>query len=152
MIWLVGIVQRTRHLVSPGRERQRGAAAVEAALIAPVLIIVLLFVVGLGRMGQTRQQVESAASDAARAASLERNTAYSATAANAAAEAALDDSGVVCTGVEVDVDVSDYQPGGQGVVTVSCTAQLSDVALTGLPGTKVYSATSTVPIETYRGS
>jgi hypothetical protein len=33
---------------------------------------------------------------------------------------------------------------------VSCKTQLSDVALAGFPGSKTFTATSTVPIETYR--
>lgn len=133
-----------------GRRCERGAAAIELVLMAPVLLAVLLLVVGLGRMAQARQQIESVAADSARAASLERNTALSAAAARTAAQRSLGDGGLSCTGLQVHVDISDYQPGGQIQVTVSCTAQLRDVALSGLPGTRVFTATSTVPIETYR--
>lgn len=118
--------------------------------MAPVLLMVLLLVVGLGRMADARQQIESVAADSARAASLERNTAQSAAAARAAAERSLGDAGLSCAGLDVNVDISDYQPGGQVQVTVSCTAQLRDVALSGLPGSKVFTASSTVPIETFR--
>ena len=62
----------------------------------------------------------------------------------------LGEAGVSCTDLDVDVDLSDYQPGGQVRVTVSCTAQLADVALAGFPGAAIFTATSTVPIETYR--
>lgn len=129
---------------------ERGIASVELVLMAPVLLAVLLLVIGLGRMAQARQQIESVAADAARAASLERNTHLSAGAARDAAQRSLDDGGLSCAGLQVAVDVADYQPGGQVQVTVSCTAQLRDVALSGLPGTRVFTATSTVPIETYR--
>jgi hypothetical protein len=81
---------------------------------------------------------------------LERNTALSAAAARTAARRSLGDGGLSCTGLQVNVDISDYRPGGQVQVTVSCTAQLRDVALSGLPGTRVFTATSTVPIEMYR--
>jgi Flp pilus assembly protein TadG len=136
-----------------GRARdERGAAAIELVLVAPVLLVVLLLVVGLGRMADARQQIESVAADSARAASLERNTAQSAAAARAAAERSLGDAGLSCTGLDVAVDVSDYQPGGQVQVTVSCTAQLHDVALSGLPGTREFTASSTVPIEIYRAN
>jgi Flp pilus assembly protein TadG len=129
---------------------EHGAAAIELVLMAPVLLMVLLLVVGLGRMADARQQIESVAADSARAASLERNTAQSAAAARAAAERSLGDAGLSCAGLDVNVDISDYQPGGQVQVTVSCTAQLRDVALSGLPGSKVFTASSTVPIETFR--
>ena len=131
---------------------ERGAAAIELVLMAPVLLVVLLLVVGLGRMADARQQIESVAADSARAASLERNTALSADAAMEAAQRSLGDAGLSCTGLDVNVDISDYQPGGQVHVTVSCTAQLRDVALSGLPGSKVFTASSTVPVETFRAT
>lgn len=134
------------------RREERGTAAIELVLVAPVLIVVLLFVVGLGRMAHARQQIESVAADAARAASLERTTSQSAAAAKAAATTSLGEAGVSCTGLNVDVDLSSYQPGGQVVVTVNCTTQLADVALAGFPGSKTLSATSSVPIEIYRGN
>jgi Flp pilus assembly protein TadG len=133
-----------------GTRGERGAAALELVLMAPVLLAVLLLVVGLGRMAHARQQIESVAADSARAASLERNTALSAAMARAAAERSLGDAGLSCTGLDVDVDVSAYQPGGQVQVRVSCTAQLRDVALSGLPGARVFTASSTVPIEIHR--
>ena len=141
---------------SPRRRRprhgDRGSAAMELVLMAPVLMVILLFVVGLGRMAHARQQVESVAADSARAASLERNTSQSAAAARAAAAASLGEAGVSCTSLAVDVDLSSYRPGGQVRVTVSCTARLGDVALAGFPGSRRFTATSTVPIETYRSS
>lgn len=136
--------RRPRHL------GERGTAAIELVLMAPVLMIILLFVVGLGRMAHARQQIESVAADSARAASLERNTQLSALAARIAAERSLGQAGVSCSGLDVGVDLSSYQPGGQVRVTVSCTANLGDVALAGFPGHKVFTATSTVPVETYR--
>jgi Flp pilus assembly protein TadG len=132
------------------RRSERGTAAIEMVLIAPVLMVVLLFVVGLGRMAHARQQIESVAADSARAASLERNASQSAAAARIAAEQSLGDAGVSCTSLRVDVDLGSYQPGGQVRVTVSCVVKLGDVALAGFPGSRVFTATSTVPIETYR--
>lgn len=133
------------------RRDERGVSAIELTLIAPVLMVVLLFVVGLGRMAHARQQIESVAADSARAASLERNTAQSARAAEAAAARSLGDTGVSCSRLTVQVDLSSYQPGGRVAVTVSCTTRLSDVALAGFPGSRVFAARSVVPIETYRG-
>jgi Flp pilus assembly protein TadG len=129
---------------------ERGTAAIELVLMAPVLMVILLFVVGLGRMAHARQQLESVAADSARAASLERNTHQSAAAARAAAQQSLGEAGVSCTGLTVDVELGSYEPGGQVRVVVSCTTKLSDVGLAGFPGRKTFTATSTVPIETYR--
>lgn len=129
---------------------QRGVAAMEFVLITPVLITILLFVVGLGRMAHASQKVEAVASSAARAASLERNTELSRAAARQAAEDELGEQGVSCTNLQVAADLSSYQPGGQVTVTVNCTTDLSDVAMAGFPGSKAYTATAVVPIETWR--
>lgn len=131
---------------------EHGTAALELTLLAPLLLVILLFVVGLGRMAHARQQIESVAADSARAASLQRNTSLSAQAAKTAATASLGDAGVSCTNLDVDVDLSSYQPGGRVTVTVSCTTKLSDVAMAGFPGSRTFTATSSVPIENYRGS
>ncbi len=129
---------------------ERGDAAAELTLLAPVLLVILLFVVGLGRMAHASQQVESVAADAARAASLERNTASSASVARQAAQRSLDQAGLSCKAMEVDVDVSRYRPGGTVTVNVTCTASMGDVAMAGFPGQRKFKATSVVPIEYYR--
>lgn len=131
---------------------ETGDAAVELVLIAPVLLVVLLFVVGLGRMAHARQQVDAAAADAARAASLERNLALSEGAARRTARADLGQAGVSCAQLQVVADLSDYRPGGKVQVIVTCTALLHDVAIAGLPGSRTFRSTATVPIETWRSS
>lgn len=145
--WVTEMLER---VVRARRRGARGVAAMEFVLITPVLITILLFVVGLGRMAHASQQVEAVASSAARAASLERNTDLSRAAALQAAEDELGEQGVSCTNLQVSTDLSSYQPGGQVTVTVNCTTDLSDVAMAGFPGSKVYTATSVVPIETWR--
>lgn len=129
---------------------ERGTAALEMVILAPVLIVILLFVVGLGRMAHADQQVQAGAADAARAASLERNTGASDAAARQAAQDSLGQAGVSCTNLDVSVNLGSYEPGGQVSVTVKCTADLSSVAMAGFPGSRVFTATSTVPIETWR--
>lgn len=131
---------------------EQGTAAIELVLVAPVILVIFLFVIGLGRMAHARQQLESVAADSARAASLERNTSQSASAAMAAAQRSLGEAGVSCTDLAVNVDLSSYQPGGRVTVTVSCKTRLSDVGMAGFPGSKTFTAKSTVPIETYRST
>lgn len=132
--------------------RENGSVAVELVLVAPVMLVVLLLVVGLGRMAHARQDVDGAAADAARAASLERNTYLSEAAARDTATATLAGRGISCQGLQVTADVSAYEPGGSVAVTVTCTAGLADVALSGLPGHKTFTATAVVPIEQYRAA
>ncbi len=134
------------------RSREAGTAAIELVLIAPALVCVFLLVVGLGRMAHARQQVESVAFDAARAASLERDASRSEGKARDAAEASLGDRGVTCRPFEIDVDLSRYEPGGEVRVRVECTSDMRDVALSGLPGSHRFAAVAVVPIEMFRGS
>ena len=106
---------------------QRGMAAIELTLLAPVLVVILLFVVGLGRMAHARQQIESVAADSARAASLQPDKASAAAAAKSAASQSLGDAGVSCTNLSVAVDATRFEPGGVLRVVVSCRAALGDV-------------------------
>src|SRR5712691_10613785 len=50
---------------------ERGSATVEFVIAAPLLAAVLLLVAGLGRIAEARGQVEGAAREAARTASLQ---------------------------------------------------------------------------------
>ena len=129
---------------------ERGSTALELTLLAPVLLAVLMLVVGLGRMAHARQQVESIAADAARAASLARDPAASRDEARTAAELSRDDADLSCVTLDVHVDTGDYRPGGTIRVVVTCTADLSDVAVSGLPGHRTFTATAVAPLENFR--
>lgn len=133
-----------------GSRDERGTAAVELTLIAPALLVILLFVVGLARMANASQQVESVAADVARAVSLHRGEGASGSVAREAARRSLGQAGLSCASLSVSVDAQDYRPGGAVRVAVSCTASLADVAMAGFPGQRQFDATSTVPIESYR--
>lgn len=130
--------------------REAGSASVEVVIVTPVLIMFLLLVVGLGRMALASQEVTAAAYEAARAASLERVAGAASGQGRAAAERTLADRGMSCASLSVGVDVSGYRSGGQVTANVVCTADLGDLALSGLPGSKTYTATATVPIEQYK--
>lgn len=124
--------------------------SLELVVIAPVLLLILLLIVGLGRISHGAEIVQQAALAGARAASLTDNPGQARSAAQAAVDAALDDAGVSCAAASTSVDVSQFHAGGQVSVTVTCTAALSDLRGTGLPDTPATSATATVPLETYR--
>jgi Flp pilus assembly protein TadG len=124
----------------------------EFVLVVPVLVVALLFTIGLARMAHARHQVESLAADAARAASLERDTSMAAAAGKEIALRSMGAAGLSCADLRVSVDVSGYRPGGVVRARVTCRAELSDVAMAGLPGSRTYTAQATVPIETYRSS
>lgn len=68
----------------PGGWFQRGSMTVELVLLAPLLLVLLLFLVLAGRVVEAHDQVDGAARDAARAASLARTPAAAQQAADQA--------------------------------------------------------------------
>jgi Flp pilus assembly protein TadG len=129
-------------------ERDRGSIAVELVVMAPLLIVLFLFVVGLGRIAHTTGQVEGAAAEAARTASLQRTPASAAQAGDDAGRAQLADRG--CQSLDIDVDTRGLRPGGEVTARVRCVASLAGLSWAGFPGSRTFTATATAPIETYR--
>jgi Flp pilus assembly protein TadG len=133
------------------RAREDGSAAVELALATPVLVLMLLFVVAAGRLVWARQQVDSAARQAARTASTARSPQAAARAATGTAGAALSGSHPSCQAFQIDVDTSAFRPGEQVTVDVTCAVALSDLTMLGMPGTRRISARFSVPVDRFVG-
>lgn len=68
---------------------ERGAAAVEFALILPILMLIVMGIINYGDMLSVRQSVSQAASEGARAAAVEIDATKRDTAAASARDAAL---------------------------------------------------------------
>lgn len=106
--------------VDPGRDR--GAAdALGLVLIAPAVIALALLVVSMGRSVESRAESQSAAESAAQAAALERSPS-AARAAAADVIAAMLGSADTCGSPVVDVDTTEFRPGGWVSVTVTCAS------------------------------
>ena len=127
--------------------------AVETAIILPVLLgmVGLLVVLATGALAQ--MTVDSAASQAARAASLERDTATATASARQVAASTLTESGTTCRSSNVAVNAAGLRAplGTPAVVsvTVTCTVDLQ-VGLPGFPSTRTLTATKSSPVDTYR--
>ncbi|MCL2091785.1 MAG: pilus assembly protein [Micrococcales bacterium] len=135
--------------------RQVGSATVELALLMPIIMTSVLFVIGVARIMLAAHAVQWAAVDAARAASIAREAGGAAEGGDRAAEAALSTQNLHCVETAVEVDVSQFAvPVGQRaqvVVTVTCLVDLGDVSgLTGLPGRFEVTKTARSPIDSYR--
>jgi Flp pilus assembly protein TadG len=133
------------------QSRERGSAAAELVLVTPLLILFLLFAVAVGRLVQGRLDVDSAAQQAARAASEARTPQAAGAQAQQVAQAALAGQSVSCDPAVITPDLGDFVPGGEVTVTVTCTVRLSDLSLLHVPGSETITATFTSPVETYRG-
>jgi Flp pilus assembly protein TadG len=129
---------------------ERGLMSVELAILAPVVIVMLLAVVALGRVTQGRALVDQAAAAAARAASLARSPAQAQTDAVQAAGETLAAAGLSCAAKDVTIELGGFHPGGQVRATVRCDVDLSAMTWRGLPGSLTLTASSTSPLESWR--
>jgi len=129
----------------------RGSAAVEAAIIAPAVIALLLLVVMAGRVVHADGEVQSAANAAARAGSQQRTEAAAVAVAEETVDENLVDAGLSCTPLAEVTVAADVRPGQEVQVTVVCTVQLGEMALLNVPGSRTFQATATEVVDTFRG-
>lgn len=128
----------------------RGAVALETAFLVPVLLILLGVIIAAGRLTMAGNSVDAAAKAAAREASITRSTTDRETRARDAALASLRQSGLNCTSVNVELSFTPPGKNARVTATVSCTVNLSDAAVPGLPGTRTMRATVISPVDRYR--
>lgn len=137
------------------RTDERGAAAVELALIVPVLVLLFGLVVGGARVWLARTTVEQVAAGAARAGSLARTPAQAVAAAESLVRSQASADGLRCVelGVHVDARSLTDPPGvpAQVEVEVSCAVELGDLIVPGWPGQLTVSASAFSVVDTYRG-
>lgn len=131
-----------------------GSASLEAAIVVLGLLVLLGLAVGGGRVAVAGGAVEEAARDAARQASIARDAKAAQELATVAASATLANQGLSCARISVRVDTSGFavpvgRPARVGA-TVTCVADLSQLAVPGLPGRRALTATFTSPLDTYR--
>lgn len=133
---------------------ERGSATLELAILSPALLALLGLVIAAGRIEVAASAVEQAAASAAREASLARTPAAARFAARQAADGSLRDQGTSCGSLDVAVDTDGFavtvgQP-AQVEVRIACSLALSDLAVPGMPGTKVLRAQMASPLDRYR--
>ncbi|MET9085518.1 TadE/TadG family type IV pilus assembly protein [Streptomyces sp. NPDC004237] len=130
----------------------RGSAAVELVLVTPLLVVVMLTVVGLGRLSDARLVVADAAHQAARAASLARTEPHARSDAQRAAQDALHAARSACRHPQVTVDTGSLTPGGSTSATVTCTADLRNLTIIPMPGSVTVADTAHSPVDRYRSA
>jgi Flp pilus assembly protein TadG len=119
--------------------------------LTPLLVGLLLFVVLCGRTVSVQLDVDAAAHDAARAASIARTIPAATTGARDAALATLTARTQDCPTPSITVNTGGLRPGGVVTVSVTCQVPLRDLALLGVPGTRTVSSTASSPIDVFRG-
>jgi hypothetical protein len=133
---------------------ERGSAAVEAAIGVPAFMLFVGLIIFAGRTAVAHQAVESAAADAARSASIARTGPAASEDARDAARTSLTNQQLACVDISVVVDTGDFNKpigtAGTVKVTVACRLDLSDLAVPGVPGSRVVRASITSPLDSWR--
>lgn len=132
------------------RREERGAAAVELTLLATILPVLYAVILMTGRQQGAGINVDGAAYAAARAASMARGKSEAPQAAHDAAVDALQVGTVTCRRVTVDLDISDFRPGGSVTAQVTCGVDLSDLTGADVPSQLRVSSPFSAPIDKHR--
>lgn len=132
-----------------------GSSVVELLIFAGCIFGFIGIIAVGGRIAIASDTVQSAAAEAARAASISRSAGEAQTAAATGAAAIFTNSDLTCVTRTVNVDTSGFTlPVGTPATvtaTVDCAVALADISLPGVPGSHTVTATMTSPIDTYRG-
>ncbi len=153
-----------------GAVDDRGMVSTEVALLVPVTLFgfVLLIVAG-GRIVQAETDVKSAAQEAARAATFHNSEAAARAEASTVAAANLTASGLSCAlgeivstvvlppsgaagGASTGLQSGSLQPNSVVSVTVTCSADLSDVVALGVPGSRTFTAEAFERVDVFRSN
>ncbi|SEP83482.1 TadE family protein [Microlunatus flavus] len=138
----------------PGRRGETGSVAVEVALLAPALVLVIGLLVAGGRLWFARTTVVEAAQSSARAASLARGAAQAGVVGAEASRQSMSTAGLRCGGSSVRVSTTAFSVpvGTPATVTsdVSCDVAFADVFLPGMPGSIHLTGRGQAALDTYR--
>jgi Flp pilus assembly protein TadG len=117
-----------RELASRLARGESGQALVEAALVLPVLLVLVFGIVMTGRVVHAKIAVQAAAREASRTLATAPSEEQGLTDADDAARSAADGYGLSVDGLSVDLESNGFERGG----TVSASVSY-DVGLGGLP-------------------
>ena len=125
-----------------------GSVTVEMVLLAPVLMVLILFGVYSGRASESLTQVRSAADQAARGASMVSRSRVEATAFQIA-ERALTSESKSCVDLSVSTALIENGDNNAVHVEISCTINTDGLTLLGLTQRRV-TASSTEVLDRWR--
>jgi TadE-like protein len=137
----MSLLQRLR-----GRDSERGSVSVELVILAPIIGVLLVAVVAVGRAENARADIEGAARSAARDLSIARDphAAIGRVRASTAAMVRVGEPGCRHFTFNATIDKSNV------AVDISCLADLSDAAVLPLPGSMTLRASATEVLDAFR--
>lgn len=128
--------------------KQRGSMAVEIVILAPVFVLLLVFVTYVTRVSMAQHELLRAADSAARSASQARMTSMSRRGTEVAYQS-MRENGSHCVGFQVQVNRRPVEEIMQVEVTTQCRVNVLGLSLLGVHS-PVLHATSTEVIDVYR--
>jgi hypothetical protein len=130
---------------------EQGTAAIELALLAPVLVLLLATVVGSGRVVQTKSAVVAVAREAARAGSEASDAPEARLLAEERARQVAAGLGLDLGRLVISQDPGGFRRGEPYTVLVTYRVRLADLPGLGiLPGSLVISAEHSEIVERYK--
>lgn len=138
--------------MSPLRRRRaairddRGSVSVELVILAPLIGLLLVAVVLVGRVQVARADIEGAARSAARDLAIARDPNAAIDLVESSLHSTLDVGTPTCQTLTFTPVVTDHSV----TVTVGCTVDLQAATLLPVPATMTLTATATEVIDTYR--
>ncbi|MFC0625320.1 TadE/TadG family type IV pilus assembly protein [Kribbella deserti] len=134
-----------------GMQGERGTMALELAILAPIMLMLFMFLMACGRYYQTASLLENAAREGARAASQARSVEDAEVRLNDAVDRAAGQAFRSCADTASGSITSGFAPGETLSVEVTCTIDYRDLGLLGLSGDTVVSRTFSSSVDPYRG-
>jgi len=126
----------------------------ELTILTPAILLLLGLVIVAGRIEIANQAIDGASQAAAREASLARTPQAARAAATRAAAENLAAHNLHCTGVTVSVDTAGFAVAvgtpAQVTARVTCTLDLGDLSVPGVPGSRSLTSQSVSVLDTYR--
>lgn len=132
-----------------GGRADRGSLAIELVILTPILVLFMAVLVALGRVVEAQGQLDGAARDAARAASIAQNSGTALGDARTAADGDLTGASKCADTPDVTfASGTDLVPGGVVNVIVTCQVGLPALSFIGFQ-TKTVTGHASAPIDTF---
>jgi TadE-like protein len=140
---------RGRAVSRAGSRGDRGSLAIELVILTPILVLFMAVLVALGRIVEAQGQVDGAARDAARAASIAQNPGTALSDAQTAADGDLIGASKCADTPNVTFGGgTDLTPGGVVNIIVTCRVALPALSFIGFQ-TKTITGHASAPIDTF---
>jgi len=130
---------------------ERGTMALELAILAPIMLMLFMFLLACGRYYQTSSLLENAAREGARAASQSRSAGDAQARLNDAVDRAAGQAVESCKRSASGTITTGFSAGETLSVEVSCTINYRDLGLLGLSGDTTITRRFSSSVDPYRG-